>query len=90
MQTNLRKLVLDRARQELMAVSERCRQAVQEIDRDSESTVAEALSALDRLAGMLEMAEHRLLVLHDAEHDSYLAPYLLDASPSAASACVRV
>jgi hypothetical protein len=76
MQNDLRTLILERVRQELTVVSQKCLRAVEAIDHDSGSTVCEALSHLEELTAEREKAMSRLLVLRDAERDFHRTPGL--------------
>ena len=77
---DLRKLVLDRARQQLALVSQGCQRAIEAIDRDSESTLFHAIDSLKDVEDALEDATARLQVLSEAEQDFYKSPYLIQPS----------
>lgn len=82
MEMNFRRLILERVRQELTVVSEKCLDAIKAIDRDSESTIVEALCEVAELDEKLENAMERLEILRDAEKECYMSPYLLQPCPS--------
>jgi hypothetical protein len=71
----MKKLILERARQELSIVSECCKRAAKEIEDGSIPGAVERLSGVE---GKLGNALNRLRVAQDAEHDLYLSPYLIE------------
>lgn len=86
---HLRRLILDRTRRELELVSSKCLVAIQDLDRDSESTVRSAMDALDGSGVALQKALNRLLVLQDVEQDWFLSDYLIQENPSPAASTVK-
>jgi len=75
---SMKNCILERASHELSMIAGRCLQAVREIESGHPDAAVEGLHGLSE---KLNTARNRLLVLHDAEDDAALSPYLIKPAP---------